>query len=171
MRNLATTILELWIKVVSKDTRNVGSVCNDSMVTTSYTPIVEIDMNDVTYVIEGMRRDSSSTIKTTMPWRNIFEEIIFCVPTRNVWRRSSWSLSRKWIFRPTSLRLTRMDSLKTQEEMREESTFLDSIIEHRTRKVEEVEQIAVAEQEEEEEEIPIRKHCRHQQLSQCVETK
>ena len=60
---------------------------------------------------------------------------------------------------------------KMREEMPEESTSLALTIEHRIRTAEEVEETAVAEQREEEVEILIRKHCLHQQLSQCAAMK
>ena len=117
MKSLATTILVPWIKADSRDIHNVGFVCNGFTVMTNFMPIVETSTKDVIFVIGEAKGGSNSTFKTTTRWRNIFEGIISYALIRNVWNRNLWSLDRKWILKPISLKFIPMDCLRMRDEM------------------------------------------------------
>lgn len=108
MRSMATTILELWIRAVSRVTLGVDSARSDFTAMMSYMRTAGTIMRSAIYAIEGTTRDSNNTTRITTPWSFISGTITFCAQTRNVWIRNLWSLNRRWTLKLISLKCTRM---------------------------------------------------------------
>lgn len=97
MRSTEMTNQVQSTRVASRDTRNVVSVASDFMATTSFMPIAEISTNDATSVTAALHTGNNSTMSIIMHLRAISKKIISCALIQNVWKRSSWFSSLKWI--------------------------------------------------------------------------
>lgn len=97
MRSTEMTSQVQSTRVASRDTRNVVSVANDFMATTNFIPIAEISTKDATSVTAALHTGNSSTMLIIMHSRAISKKIISCALIQNVWKRSSWFSSLKWI--------------------------------------------------------------------------
>lgn len=84
-------------RAVSKDTQSVAFAANVFTVMTSSTTTVEINTSGAISVIAVHPTASNSTTSITKHWKTIFNVTISFVSTLNAWKKSSWSLSHRWI--------------------------------------------------------------------------
>lgn len=107
-RSMATIILELWIKAVSRVILSVDSVNSDFTATMSCMRTVETIMKSAICAIEGTTRVSNNITRITTLWSFISGTTTFYAQTRNAWIRNLSSLNRRWTSKLISLKCTRM---------------------------------------------------------------
>lgn len=96
IKNLATIIPELWIRVALRVIQNAVFVVSGSMEMTSYTHIAETSTSDVTYAIVKMAAENNNTLSTTIHWKSISGRITSFARIGSAWRRSLLYSTQRW---------------------------------------------------------------------------
>ena len=103
-RSMATIILELWIRAVSRVTLSVDSAKRDFTAMMSCIRTVGTIMKSAIYAIEGTFRASNNITRITTPWSFISGTNTFYAQTRNAWIRNLSSLNQRWTSKLISLK-------------------------------------------------------------------